>query len=502
MEEQARLGSLPRVGERVGRYEVLAEIAHGGMAAVYRVRLRGPGGFSRLFAMKVLLPHLSGDRNFVSMFLDEARIASAVRHANVVQVFELGEEPGLPYLVMELLQGHALGAVSHRARLADSVPPLGLWLEILAQAAEGLHAAHETRGPDGAPLGIVHRDVGPRNVHVGFDGIVKVVDFGIAAAKGRLAVTRTGTLKGTFRYLAPEQVIRDRPVDRRADIWSLGVVAWELLAGCRLFHGQDDAELLWNVIHGPIPALAPDLPGPVKSIVAACLERDPARRPPSCQEIAEALRDAARRSDFGPTGLRDEMRRLFGTDREPEDALEAGSPSAEGSDVVRIVSQRTTAILPARRSHLRRPVALGAAFVAMAAVAIGAARLLDAADQRAAGSREARLDRPQSTERPVAAPTPRTGSLVRIEVDPLARLVLVDGARHDERPIAVMLARGRRATLEIVSPTGEILSRTVGTEDDGSSIRLPPAPARQAPERPGRAAAGPRTGKKLLGNPY
>jgi serine/threonine protein kinase len=217
------VGSLPAPGERLGAYEVIAELACGGMAAVYLARRRFEvGGLGKLVAVKVVLPHLR-DREFVTMFLDEVRVAVAIAHTNVVQVLDVGECDGWPYMVMEYLRGQSLDRVVRRARDQRIVAD-GPILMALAQAAAGLHAAHETVGDDGEPLGIVHRDVTPRNIHVGYDGCTKIVDFGIAASRGKIVKTQPGVVKGTLHYMPPEMISRAHRVDRRADVWSFGVV--------------------------------------------------------------------------------------------------------------------------------------------------------------------------------------------------------------------------------------------------------------------------------------
>jgi serine/threonine-protein kinase len=342
--------SVLRIGERVGRYEVLAEVAEGGMAAVYAARLSSIGGFGKILALKILLPHLKKDREFVNMFLDEARIASAIHHANVVQVFDVGEHDDVPYIVMEYLRGQSLYRTLRKAR-ASEVALSGVLPAILARTAEGLHAAHETRDENGESLGVVHRDVSPQNVHVGYDGQVKVVDFGIASAKRRLTNTRSGQLKGKFRYLSPEQVRRDLHVDRRADVWALGVMAWESFAGRKLFVGDDDATTLWSVMNEPIPDLrtiVPDVPAEIAAIVAKSLERDRSKRPSTCAEVAGAF-ERARPAQ--PAAIAAAMAELFGAERTVEEerlaastrerpaAIKESDPSESGPEPITIADE-------------------------------------------------------------------------------------------------------------------------------------------------------------------
>lgn len=275
------------------RYEVVSTIGRGGMASVFAVRRTGEGGFERALALKMMSPHLADDPHFVKMFLDEARIVSRVQHRNVVQVFDVGEHEGLPFLVMERLVGRSVSDLASLKTLPNAV-----LLDILAQAADGLHAAHESLDSDGTPLGLIHRDVSPHNIFVCESGDVKVVDFGIAAARGRQAGTRTGELKGKLAYVAPEQITRAHPISRCVDLWSLGVVAWELAAGRRLFRTEDaEAAVLWNVMEAPIEGLAEiaqELPAAAREIIHRCLQRDPSLRPQTAREVADVLHACAR----------------------------------------------------------------------------------------------------------------------------------------------------------------------------------------------------------------
>jgi serine/threonine-protein kinase len=464
-------------GQKIGRYEVITPIAHGGMAIVYAVRLESIAGFGKLLAMKVLLPHLCADREFVDMFLDEARIASAVQHPNVVQVFELGEDEGHPYLVMELLRGKSLSATVRRIRQQHQEVPVGALLSILARAAEGLHAAHETRDELGNRLGIVHRDVSPQNVHVGYDGHVKVVDFGIAAARGRTTRTRSGHIKGKFQYLAPEQVSRDRPVDRRADVWALGVVSWELITGRRLFSSDDDATTLWNVMNKeimPLRTIAPQVPSAISHAVAHALERDPERRLASAAELARLFDEVARGLGGGaPSELAQLMETNFGRERAVEDERLSAALRKEPLPVQVDVGPATEEISPPTPQAPRRKawpwITAGATAVAIAGGAAIAVAVYGVG--------------PSEVEAPVPAAEPAPArTVISVEVDPRARLVLVDGERHDERPVEISLREGASATVELVAPNGDIVRRTIDSGDDGRRLALPEAPAEDEPE--------------------
>jgi serine/threonine protein kinase len=309
------MAQLPAPGDRIHQYTVLFEVARGGMAAVYAASVSGPGGFEKVVALKTILPALAGEPRFATMFLDEARIAARINHPNVVQMYEVREHDGAPVLAMELVAGRSLAAI----RQISPGPSLRARLAILAGAARGLHAAHETLGTDGAPLGIVHRDVSPQNVLVGLDGQVKVTDFGIAAARGRITHTASGEMKGKMSYLAPEQITRESPTDRRADVWGLGVVAWELLAERKLFEGTDDAQRMFSVLSQDIPdlrAIVPDVPEGVAVAVARALERDVSMRLESASRLADVFEHEAAKLGARPSDIAEFMRPHFGSELE------------------------------------------------------------------------------------------------------------------------------------------------------------------------------------------
>ncbi|HEY8432973.1 MAG TPA: serine/threonine-protein kinase, partial [Sandaracinaceae bacterium] len=284
----------------LGRYEMGAEIASGGMATVYLARMSGAAGFEKLVALKRVHPHLAKEPAFVDMFLDEARIASRIQHPNVCQVFDFGEADGEYFIAMEFLVGETLAkvqrAIASSPLLHDPRRPF-IAVRLIADACEGLHAAHELRGRDGELINVVHRDVSPQNLFVGYDGHVKVVDFGIASASDRLHQTSSGTVKGKFAYMAPEQA-RGKRVDRRADVFALGVVLWELLAFQRLFRRDTPAETLVALMSEtivPPSKISPLAPPELDPIVLRALERDPDQRYPTARELGRDLVRAAGR---------------------------------------------------------------------------------------------------------------------------------------------------------------------------------------------------------------
>ncbi|UJR79337.1 Serine/threonine protein kinase PrkC, regulator of stationary phase [Sandaracinus amylolyticus] len=277
---------------RASAYEHLSDIASGGVGRVELVRRR-EGSFERLYARKRLHDAHRDDADFRTMFFDEARIAGLVRHPNVVSVLDVGEDDEGPYLVMEYVEGVPASAIVQQAIARRAEVPLQLALRIGIEAALGLHAAHELTGPSGEPLALVHRDVSPQNILVGFDGVTRVTDFGVAKAFGRTTRTATGVLKGKLGYMAPEQ-LRFEEVDRRADLFSLGIVLYELLARRRLYRNVDGHDGVRRILHEAPPDLGDvraDAAPELVELVFSMLAKDPARRPRTALDVARVLED-------------------------------------------------------------------------------------------------------------------------------------------------------------------------------------------------------------------
>ena len=246
-------GSL--VGKRLDKYEVLALLAIGGTAEIYLARIGGEAGFEKYIVIKCLLDHLADEQDYVKMFLDEARLCAQLEHSNIVQTLELGEHLNRYYMVMEYLAGMSLAQLARKTsdRIRGGLIPTDVVLALAAQAASGLHYAHEKRDTSGKPLKVVHRDVSPQNLVITFDGILKIVDFGIAKAEARETHTRTGTIKGKFAYMSPEQC-QAQDVDRTTDIFALGVIVHELLTGRRLFKRPTSYETYTAITSGKYPS--------------------------------------------------------------------------------------------------------------------------------------------------------------------------------------------------------------------------------------------------------
>ena len=263
MSEQTLKPTVPR---HIGRYEIVGPLASGGMAEILLARLAGPSGFMRPVVIKRILPHLARKKDFVDMFLDEARIVAGIRHPNVVQVTELGHEEGELFLAMEYLEGESTSGLMRRLQTRGERLDLTLAAYIVAEACAGVHAAHELADENGKKLNIVHRDVTPHNVFIGYKGSIKVLDFGIATASDRIAQTEAGQFKGKLEYASPEQC-KGAVLDRRSDIFALGTILWELTTGKRLFKRASAIDMQRAICEQPIPspaAVAVDFPYPAE----------------------------------------------------------------------------------------------------------------------------------------------------------------------------------------------------------------------------------------------
>jgi eukaryotic-like serine/threonine-protein kinase len=275
----------------VGRYALYNEIAAGGMATIHLGRLLGPVGFARTVAVKRLHPQFAKDPEFVSMFLDEARLAARVQHPNVVATIDVVATDGELFLIMDYVRGESLSKLLRAVRKQGLLVPPRVAAAIMCGFLHGLHAAHEATNERGEPLGLVHRDVSPQNVLVGSDGIPRVLDFGIAKAAGRIQVTRDGQIKGKLAYMPPEQLAA-RALTRAVDIYASAVVMWETLTTERLFKGESEAETLAKIIRDPVPAptaVVPSIPPAFDAPIMRALSRDPARRHATARELALEL---------------------------------------------------------------------------------------------------------------------------------------------------------------------------------------------------------------------
>jgi len=314
----------------LGKYEIIQRIAFGGMAEIYLARASGIEGFEKVVVLKRILPQYAADREFVQMFLREARLAATLDQANIAHVYDIGEEGGSYFYTMEYLHGQDVRGIMRTLKRRDQRLPLEHALGIIMGAASGLHYAHEKKGPDGRPLGIVHRDVSPSNIVVTFDGGVKVVDFGIAKASADPDLSKGYSFKGKLTYISPEQM-NTRAFDRRSDIFSLGVVLYEITTHRRFYNGTTDIEVVKQMLEGGIARPSQhtrDYPSDLEAIVMRALETDPERRYPTARAMQRDLETFARKHSVhvSSTAMAEWMEATFGAARE---AWDVRTPGAE-----------------------------------------------------------------------------------------------------------------------------------------------------------------------------
>ena len=272
----------------IGRYHLIAELAQGGMGTVYLATALGPGGFRKLVAIKELKPEFSDNATYVTMFLEEARLAARLIHPNIAQTYEVGSVGGRHYMVMEFLDGRSLHRI--RKQFGERLP-LGAHLRIISEALLGLHHVHELRAFNGEPLNIVHRDISPLNILVTFDGQAKVLDFGIAKTVDSLVETKLGVVKGRATYMAPEQADGAK-VDRRADVYAAGVMIWEAAAGRRLWPNLKDTEILDRLVRErarSLRSVQPQAPADLDRICARAMALNPDDRYRTVDHLLEDL---------------------------------------------------------------------------------------------------------------------------------------------------------------------------------------------------------------------
>jgi eukaryotic-like serine/threonine-protein kinase len=343
-------------GHVLGRYELLLPIATGGMAMVWAARVKGTRGFQKVVAVKTMLSKLSEDAQFEQMFLDEASLASQIRHPNVVEISDLGEQDGVLYLAMEWIDGVALNQLMKTAKAAGGVP-LPIAVRIVMNACAGLHAAHELRDAKGQLIGLVHRDVSPQNILVTYDGVSKVVDFGVAKATAMGGgATVAGQLKGKVSYMAPEQV-RGEAIDRRVDIFAMGIVLYALTSGKHPFRRESEAATMYTIASDeaviPPSKFVPGYPPGLEAVLLKALAKDKDARFASASEFQRALDQCLPAAERANT---DEdvgvfIRQLFGNKREESRAALADALALADKSRPDIIAN------PLTQSHNRRSVA-------------------------------------------------------------------------------------------------------------------------------------------------
>lgn len=494
--------SLPEV---LGDYQVLGRLATGGMAELFLGRRVGPSGFQRTVAIKMILPHLARNSGFVTMFLDEARIAASIHHPNVVTVDELRNEGEELFMVMEYLAGETtsilLSRLVARQRLLD--PALAAF--IVAEMCAGLHAAHELKDEDGAPCAVIHRDVSPQNIFVTYDGMVKILDFGVAKAADRLTATKSGLIKGKFEYMSPEQIMGGT-LDHRSDIFPTGIVLFELLTGRRLFKGVNDAATVRVLLErrvDPPSAYHEAVPAALDEICLKALARSKRRRYATAAELRRDLVAVIR--DLEPNDLPEQrlaklMHELF--EERIASKLEMLRQARE-SAVVNAIVESDTSIdieLPAATIEIQSvleteiieaPKSGRASWVVALVVAAAVLSLLTVA---AVAIMNFGGQLPLISEQTVTAqddaPTDVALRTVKITVtsEPAGASVVIDGEERfrtpgeltllrGERPVNVKLVlHGYRTSEELIVPDTDLRLRVNLSEESTSQLQTQPQP--------------------------
>ncbi|MFZ5468919.1 MAG: protein kinase domain-containing protein [Myxococcota bacterium] len=343
----------------LGKYQLLKVLGAGGMAEVYLARASSGQVFEKALVVKSILPHLNTNEDFIKMFLDEARISASLQHANIVQVFDFGSSNGRYYLAMEFVWGRALSTIARRLSKQGGAPPFAIAVAVGIEICKALDYAHRKRDDTGGAMNLVHRDVSPSNILISFEGEVKLLDFGIAAATGKNLTTSAGVLKGKLRFMCPEQASGSRP-NPQWDIYSLGVVLYELLTGKPLFEGQTDLETLEKVRNPKVPPLSSRLPNvhpALEAALAKALSADPTRRYLSCHEMQEDLEKVQRA--LGHVSLSQAVQKLFPTEMKDEEAehraLFSAARKEDGASYQLKVDCTTQADFQKRYGWVHRP---------------------------------------------------------------------------------------------------------------------------------------------------
>jgi serine/threonine-protein kinase len=349
------VASDPPAPERLGAYELLLELASGGMATVHLARATDKRQGPPIVAIKRPHRHLSSDKTFLTMLVDEARLASAIQHPNVVKVRELGFDGGMPFIVMDYIEGASLAELRRELSAIGRAIDVRVAARIVLDALAGLQAAHELKDDNDRPLHIVHRDVSPHNVLIGCDGRSHITDFGIAKAEDRIQTTRTHEVKGKLAYLAPERIDKRRLCTVQSDIFSMAVVLWECFAGRRLFRGEEAAHILQEVMSLPIPTLRQiggQIPAALDDVIARALSRDLETRYATAADLAQAIERAVGPENVGTHGdvarlmeaifgsrmaMRQEQVRATIGDRDLDDLLrESGLPTRDRLSIAEV----------------------------------------------------------------------------------------------------------------------------------------------------------------------
>jgi serine/threonine protein kinase len=316
-----------------GRFQLLERLGRGGMAEVWKAKTVGPMGYARKLVVKRILPELHSDADFTRMFVSEARLSSLLDHRNIVQVYEFGEVDGEYYLAMEYVHGRDLNSLLRTLRERNETPDVGMALYVAREVCRALAYAHSLTDENGTPLQLIHRDVSPSNVMIGFDGSVKLLDFGIAKAMAVASenCTKAGVLKGKFGYMAPEQTEVHDEVDHRADLFAAGILLWEMLTVHRLFKGLNDVQTITRVRAAqvaPPSRINPAVPPALDQICLHALARRRDQRIADCATLAALLDEMVHELKYGSDQAARLMKRLFPDVPEPTQQIAMVPPPA------------------------------------------------------------------------------------------------------------------------------------------------------------------------------
>ena len=528
-----------RVVERptfLGKYELLEVLGRGGMAVVHLARGAGPAGFCRLFAVKTIHDQFAEEQDFIRMFLDEARLAGRIHHPNAVPVLDVGTDRDRHFIAMDYVNGENLFAMLKQAATAGERLPISLVLMALEGIGEALHAAHELTGRNGEPLEVVHRDVSPHNILIGYDGIARITDFGVAKAADRLTHTDSGFFKGKLAYMAPEQ-LEGTPIDRRVDIFTLGIVLWECLAGQPLFR-RDTRSLTLHALSAldipPIRSIRPDVPEALATVTATALAGDPKARYGTAREMTQAMRAVAATHGLlaAPADLEQYMQSLFraaydrrrwtihralNTDPAPAAQREADPVLPQAQLSVSIAEAADSARIPPSRSRTIAVAALLA--IACAVVVQVTASVTEAVWDRYYPNEPQRIgvvmpepeptdatestppiDPPPVTLKPRTPPSAPATVQLSFRLNPESAAVRVDGKvveppltrAKSTAPLAVTVsAKGfRRRALEVIPDRDQVIDVTLVRRKNRTLPAKPSRPrtpaARNKPEDPGK----------------
>lgn len=499
----------PKPSPTLGRYRLLLELGHGGMAHVYLALVSGLAGFSKLVVLKVMRDELREHPSSLNMFLGEARLAARMNHANVVQTSEVGEDAGRYFICMEYLEGQTLSRLLKKT--IDVALPLGARLEIMCQMLEGLSYLHGFSDLDGTPLGLVHRDISPNNVFVTFEGSVKVLDFGVAKAAGISHVTEAGTFKGKLGYAAPEQIVGRS--DQRSDVFAAGVLLWEILTYRRLTQDRTQTEIVQGRIGGAESELmlqkGSDAPPELMAICAKATAKSPEDRYPTASAMREAIRSyvSEHSLEFPSDKLRNllhrtfedersEMRRLI-DQRMKQAQLEDEHPSevSQAPFVPNAASVFGGTSSGTNPREAAPPLGRGKLFMAAAAVALLAgtagAFLMRVRPSNEPATAAAAAVPPSIDRQPGSAAPAQVLVKLQLSAEPAGAELVLDGAKLESNPFSGQLPRDAALhRLEVRAPGHKSDTRMVRLDQD-LTLRVQLQVLNNAPAAPSPSAKAP-----------